>query len=244
MLLTSLKNPAEAAVFRWFPESPNLDQYFRIFDAVPMGRYLLNTIKITVLVIVGRLAVSALAGFALARLAFPGRKQIFAYLIGTMLLPVVMAIIPLFLAYKEIGWLDTHWPLIIPSMVTSGFGAFWMRQFFLSVPQEIEDAAVLDGAGPFRIMRTIMLPMATPHLAALGMLTAISTWNEFFFALIILNSPENYTVSVGLAYFSSTFTRDLPIMMAAAMITILPLFLLYVIGQRRMFDYMMEGSFV
>lgn len=242
MVLTALKAPEEAFRFSWLPENPSLDRFFELFERAPIGTYLLNSVVVTTAVVVGRLAISTLAGYAFARLDFPGRRTAFAFLMISMLLPTLLAIIPLYVAYRTIGWLDTLWPLIVPAIVSNSFGVFWMRQFFLSIPKELEDAARIDGCGPFRTLWSVMLPLAVGNLAALGIFTAISTWNEFFLAVIFISSPENYTLPVGLAFFASGSGRDIPIVMAATLVSILPLLVGYLFAQRRIIDRMIESG--
>lgn len=242
MILTAFKDPSDALRFTWLPENPSFDAFFELFDVAPMATYLTNSFKITFLVVIGRLAVCSLAGYALARLEFPGKKWVFGFLVGVMLLPVLLAIIPLYVAYQRVGWLDTHWPLIIPPMVSNSFGVIWMRQFFLSVPNDLEHAAQVDGAGPFRIYWRIMLPLSTGHLAALGIFTAIASWNEFFTAVIFLNSRDQFTVPVGLAFFADSVGSDIPVLMAGTLVSILPLLIVYLIAQRQIIDRMIESG--
>lgn len=242
MALTALKSPQEALAFSWLPSEPNFDQFVAVFQDAPMGRYLWNSTYITALVVVGRLAVCALAGYAFARLEFFGKQVAFGFLMGAMLLPSILTVIPLYAVYQDIGWLDTHWPLIIPPIVTSSIGVFWMRQFFLTVPRELEEAAKLDGCGPIRTFGRIMLPLSTGNLAALGLFTAISAWNEFFTAVVFLNSPELYTLPVGLAFFASDTGANVPIVMAATLISILPILVGYVFLQRLIIDRMIDSG--
>lgn len=242
MALTALKDPSEALRFSWLPIDPSFDAFVELFEAAPMTTYLANSFKITTLVVVGRLVVCSLAGYGLARLDFPGRKYVFGFLVGVMLLPVLLAIIPLYVAYQRIGWLDTHWPLLIPPMVSNSFGVIWMRQFFLTVPDDLEDAARLDGAGPFRIYWKIMVPLSVGHLAALAIFTAIASWNEFFTAVIFLNSREQFTVPVGLAFFAGSFGSNIPVLMAGTLVSILPLLIVYLLAQRQIVDRMIESG--
>ena len=242
MILTALKSPEEAFTFSWLPEAPSFDRFFEVFEQAPMGTYIWNSVKITVLVVVGRLIVCSLAGYAFARLDFRGKNAAFGFLMVAMLLPLLVAIIPLYVVYNEIGWLDTHWPLIIPPIVSSSFGVFWMRQFYLTVPKELEEAARIDGCGTIKTFWSVMLPLSTNSLATLGIFTVISTWNEFFTAVIFLSSPSQYTLPVGLAFFASDSGAQVPIIMAATLISMAPILILYVFAQRAVIDRMIESG--
>lgn len=244
MTVSSLAEPQYAfnMLSSWLPRRLSLDNYERLFAVSPMMTYLLNSFKITILVVIGRLFVSAMAGYAFARLEFPGKNQMFAFLISAMMLPLLIAIIPLYVVYRDIGWLDTHWPLIVPPMLTSTFGMFWMRQFYLTVPAEIEDAAKVDGCSAWGTFWRIMLPLSTGHLAALGILTYISSWNEFFTPLIFLSSREMFTVPLGLAFFSGGQISDFPVLMAGSFIAILPILVIYVLAQQKIIEGMMRSG--
>lgn len=244
MIVSSFAEPEYAfnMLVSWAPKRLSFDNYERLFTISPMLTYLLNSFKITILVVIGRLFVSAMAGYAFARLEFPGKNQMFTFLMSAMMLPLLIAIIPLYVVYRDIGWLDTHWPLIVPPMLTNTFGMFWMRQFYLTVPPEIEDAAKVDGCGAWGTFWRIMLPLSAGHLAALGILTYISSWNEFFTPLIFLSSREMFTVPVGLAFFSGGQITDFPVLMAGSFIAILPILTIYILGQRKIIESMMRSG--
>lgn len=244
MTVTSFAEPEYAFTMlaNWLPQRFSLDNYDRLFTVAPMATYLFNSAKITTLVVIGRLLVSAMAGYAFARLDFPGKAGMFAFLMSAMMLPLLIAIIPLYLIYRDIGWLDTHWPLVVPQMVTSTFGMFWMRQFYLTVPTELEDAARVDGCGAWGTFWRIMLPLSTGHLAALGILTFISSWNDFFAPLIFLSSREMFTVPLGLAFFSQGGVEDFPVLMAGSVIAILPILVIYLLAQRTIIEGMMRSG--
>lgn len=236
MLSTSFKLPTEAVTLppQLVPSPFILDNYKELFTTtlLPFTRFIFNSAYIAGLVVFGRVFVCSLGAYGFARLTFPGRDLAFAMLIGSLMIPDMLSIIPLYSAYARIGWLDTHWPLIIPPMVANTFGTFLLRQFFMTIPKEYEEAALLDGASHFEIYWRIMLPLAKPALATLAVLTFISAWNDFFNPLVFLSSVNNFTLPVGLAFFQGELSTDYTLLMAGAMIAIVPTLIVYASAQR------------
>lgn len=236
MISTSFKLPTEAMRFppQWIPDPFTLENYVALFTS-PFLRFPLfiwNSAKIAVLVVVGRLLICSLGGYGFARLNFPGKDAAFAMLLGALMIPSMVTIFPLYFAYARIGWIDTHWPLIIPPIVANTFGTFLMRQFFLTIPKDLEDAAIVDGASHFGIFWRIMLPLAGPVLATLTIFTFMSSWNDFFDPLIFLNRTENFTLTVGLAFFNNQDGAQYTRLMAGVVISLLPMLLVYSFAQK------------
>lgn len=237
MLTTSLKTEVEASRFppTLFPAVPQWHDYSDVFNAVPFLTYLLNTIFYTTAVTVGQFIFCSLAAFAFARLRFPGRNVLFLIYLATMLIPAAVTLVPSFIEMKAFGWLDTIWAMTIPGMLGSAFGTFLLRQYMLAIPKELDDAATLDGAGPFYVFWKIILPLCKPALTALAIFTILAVWNDFLWPLVMLQSDSVTTLTLGLANFTSggseTFVST-PISMAASTLTVAPLILIFFFAQR------------
>jgi multiple sugar transport system permease protein len=233
MLVTSLK-PLED-VFKWpplgFQSPPVWSNYKDIWDVVPFGRYLANTFLVSLARTAGVLVTSSLAGYAFARLRFPGRDVLFLAYLGTIMVPGQVTMIPSFIVMRELGWLDTYMALIIPGLF-SPLATFLMRQYFLTLPRSLEDAAAIDGAGLFTAFRRIALPLSKPALATVAVFTFLTSWNDFLWPLIVTNSESVRVVSVGLTEFQNLYYTDWPLLMAASLVAVLPVLVLYVFAQR------------
>lgn len=236
MLSTSFKLPTEAIVLppQWIPNPFVWDNYIGLFtnDILPFLRFVFNSVYISILVVAGRLVVCALGAYGFARLSFPGRDLAFAMLLGSLMIPDMLAVIPLYSAYARIGWIDTHWPLIIPPIVANTFGTFLLRQFFMTIPKDYEDAAILDGASHLQIFWDIVIPLAKPALATVAVLAFISSWNDFFNPFVFLNSLENFTLPVGLAFYQGELSTEYTSLMAGAVLAIVPTLVVYALAQR------------
>jgi ABC-type glycerol-3-phosphate transport system permease component len=192
-----------------------------------------NTIVVTVACIVGQVVSSSLVGFGFARFNFRGRGVLFMLMLSTMMLPAQVTMIPVFVLFRYLGMIDTFWPLIIPAWLASPFFAFMFRQFFAQVPEELIEAARMDGASNFRIYWQMMLPLSGPVIAIVAIFTFMSTWNDFLAPLIYLNSPENRTLALALAQFNGQYgVRDAHLLMAASFVTMLPCILLFFAAQK------------
>jgi multiple sugar transport system permease protein len=232
-LLTSFK-PAGEVFTRspfWIPWPPDFSSYERILEKLSFIKYAGNTLKISVLVTLGQLATCSLAGYAFAKIRFPGREKLFLAYIATLMIPGSVVMIPNFIVMRNLGWVDTHRALIIPA-IGSAYGTFMMRQFFLSFPDELEDAAKLDGCSPPKFYWHILLPNAQPILATLGVMAFQGTWNDFQWPLIILNSESKRTLQIGLSFLTSEFHTDWTILMAGSILTILPIIVLFFLAQK------------
>jgi len=236
MISTSLKAPQ--AVFtltpQWIPKPFHWSSYMEIWRVVPFLRFFLNSVFVAVCVTAGHVFSSACAAYAFARLRFPGREPMFFAYIATMMIPGSVTIIPVFILMKWFGWIDTYWALIVPG-VFNAFGTFLLRQFFLTIPQDLEDAAKIDGASTFRIFWRIILPVSKPALAALTIATFMGNWQSFMWPLLVVDSVEKKTLPIGLAYFQELYqysSPNWPLLMAGSLVAMLPIVLLFVFNQR------------
>lgn len=242
MLLTSLKTQQEAFQFppSLLPARPVWENYTQLFTLVPFGRYFLNTLLVTVAVVIGQLFVCSLAAYAFARLNFMGRDTLFVLYLATMMVPFQVTLIPLYLLVFQLGWVNTYWGLIAPGL-SSAYGIFLLRQAFLTVPQELVDAARIDGASEFTIYSRVFLPMNGPSLATLGVFAFLGTWTDLLWPLLIVRNPQMRTLELGLAYFQSSIPQfvqpNWPLLMAAAVVVMLPVIMVYLMAQR----YFVEG---
>ena len=238
MISTSLKSLGEVFVFppTFFGEKIVWGNYLKVADRFPFGLFFLNSLKISFIVVVVQLFTSALAGFAFARLRFPFRDTLFALYLATLMIPYHITLVPIFVIMRYFGWIDTHYSLIIPSLV-SAFGTFLMRQFFLTIPKELEDAARIDGCTPFGIFWRIFLPLSKPALATLGVFIFMFTWNDFIRPLIFINSISKMTIPLGLSAMQGMYSTDWPVLMAGSMISILPVLVAFLLAQ----EYFVRG---
>lgn len=242
MVLTSLKTQQEAFQFppRLLPSGVHWENYRQLFTLVPFGRYFLNTLLITAAVVVGQLFISSLAAYAFARLKFIGRETLFLFYLATMMVPFQVTLIPLYLLVFQLGWVNTYWGLIAPGL-SSAYGIFLLRQAFLTMPEEISDAARIDGATEFGIFWRIFVPLNGPALATLGVFAFMGTWTDLLWPLLIVRDERLRTLELGLAYFSSAIPQfvqpNWPLLMAAAVVVMLPIIVVYLFTQR----YFVEG---
>jgi multiple sugar transport system permease protein len=235
-LSASFKSPAEiqrSLSFppNWIPQNPTLQNYIDIFNIVPFGLWYFNSLLVAVITTLLTLFFSATSGYAFARIPFPGRDIIFWMIIGTMAIPGVIMIIPLYILLRNLGLTDTLQGLIIPFMVTA-FGIFLMRQFFASIPVELEEAARVDGAGRIRTFGQIVLPLARPALAALTIFTFMGRWNEFLMALVVVGKAELFTLPLGMSTFRGQYKTDWGLLMSGSILVMIPIVILYVLFQR------------
>lgn len=207
------------------------DNYARVLKAIPFGRFLLNSLIVTGSVTLGQVITSSLAAFAFARLQFPFRDKIFFAYLATLMIPGIVTIIPVFIILHHLGWIDTYQALIIPGLF-SAYGTFLLRQFFLGVPQALEDAACIDGCGPLRVYWNVILPLSKPALFTLTTLTFMGSWRDFMWPLIITNSTEMRTLTVGLSLFRGVYATEWTLLMAGSVMVMLPLIIVFLFNQR------------
>ena len=241
VLLTAFKSQSESRTVppTYLPSEPSLRAFDVLFfqdSASPVLRWLLNSVMAATLHALLVLLVCSLAGYALARMDFRFKNTIFTLIILTLFVPGFIFLMPNFLILDKLGWLDQIWALVVPG-AAGAFGVFFMRQFFLSLPKELEESARLDGAGPFRTWWSIVLPNARPALVTLGVLSFLTNWNDFIWPIYVLFSPERLTLPAGLSRLQGAYTIDYPVVMAGAMLAAIPAIALYVFVQR----YVIEG---
>lgn len=238
MLATSLKGSTEvlSATPTFMPKEWRWANYAEAFEQVPFARFYLNTIIVTLARVAGQIFFAALAAYAFARLRFPGRNALFLAILAVMMVPGQVTLIPNYVLLKSLGWLDSYQGLIIPSLF-SAFGTFLLRQFFMTLPQDLIDAAVIDGCNPIQTFWYIALPLARSVLVAFGVLVTLWSWNDFLWPLIITNSTNMQMLSVGIAFFQGQFISNFAVMMAAATLSTLPMVIVFVLAQR----YLIEG---
>ena len=240
---TSLKEPAEIYVYppQWLPGQLRWENYARAWTLVPFTRYVANTAVVTGLAMLGQVGSSCLVAYGFARFRFPGREPLFIMLLVTMIVPNEVTAIPAYLLFKSLNWIDTWLPLIVPAYFGGPFSVFLLRQFFLTLPRDLDEAAKIDGAGSFRILVQVLLPLIRPALATISIFSFIFHWNDFYHPLIYLNSKELFTLSLGLRYFQKAPADGGPVLdhylMAASLVVTLPMIALFVALQR----YFVQG---
>ncbi len=242
----------EEQILKWpieiIPSEPTLDNYSEIFSTrlsrqeLSLVRWLFNSVYVTSLSTAGVLLVTSMAGYAFARLRFPGKNLLFFGLGASFLVPGVMLLIPSFMLMRALGWIDTHHALIWPPLA-GFFGVFFMRQFFLAIPSELAEAAVIDGASAFGIYWRVFLPLSRPAVATLGIFTFLLIWNDFTWPLVVLNSDEMRTLPVGLVIFFGEYWSYQGIVMAGAVVSSAPVLLVYIIFQRQITRAVMATGF-
>jgi multiple sugar transport system permease protein len=238
MLSTSLKTQSQIFVFppQWIPRPLVWSNYPQVVQVMPFGRFLANTAIVAASITLLNLLTSSLAGYAFARLRVPGRDALFLAYLATLMIPGQVTLIPNFLIVKYLGWIDTYQALIIPQ-IFSAFGTFLLRQFFLGIPRELEEAARIDGSGSFGIYSRIIMPLSGPALATLAIFTFTAQWNNFLWPLIVTNSLTMRTLTVGLQTLQGQYSVQWPLLMAGTVISLVPLLLAFLFAQR----YFVQG---
>lgn len=235
MISTSLKVTGREISIppQWIPYPVAWENYLKVFTVVPFFQFALNSMLITVVATGCGVVAASLAGFAFARLRFPGRDHLFSLCLASLMLPGIVTLIPEFLIFKQLRLIDTYAPLIVPwSLGGSAFAVFLFRQFARTIPAELDEAARVDGAGSFRIWWTIILPLSRPVLATLAILSVIHHWNEFLRPLVYLHTPAKRTLAIGLALFKSEYLVQWNLMMAASTLMLIPIVILFFAAQR------------
>ncbi|MFF7952449.1 carbohydrate ABC transporter permease [Streptomyces griseorubiginosus] len=231
---TSLRTPAESFDLppRIIPTHPTAESYRGVFDQIDVWLLALNSTLVTALIAVGQMITAGLAGYAFARLEFRFKKALFGLVLATMMVPLQVTIVPVFLVLKSMHLTDTLLGLIIPAFPTA-FGTFLMRQYFLGMPKDLGEAAMLDGAGPWRTFRSVYAPLATPGLAIVGVLAFNYHWNEFFRPLILETSGQNYTLPLGLVSLQGNLgTGSISVVLAGVVLSMIPAVAVFLVGQR------------
>ena len=244
MVSSSLKVSTEvfAHPIVWIPESPQWDNYLKVFQlpAIPFGRFIWNSIVVVTIAVVGTVISSSMVAYSFARLRWPGRDIFFALLIATMMLPEVVMLIPRFLIFKNLGWIDTLLPLTVPYwFAITPIYVFLLRQFFKSIPMELEEAALIDGAGRGRILFQITLPLSKPVIATVVVFALLQHYNDYLNPLIYINSIKNWTLPLGIASLNAdeSFRATWEVLFAATTIMVAPIILIFIFAQR----YFVQG---
>ncbi len=235
LVSSSLKQQHQIFQFppQWIPDPVQWDNYVTALTYKPFHIYLRNSLLIIALNEIATLGTASMCAYGFARLRFPGRDFWFAIVIGTMIMPYVVLVVPTFIIFSRLGWIDTFLPLTVPQFFGGGaFYIFLLRQFFRTIPEELADAARIDGANEFEIFWRIMLPLAKPALVTVGIFTFLGSWNDFFGPLIYLNSPDNFTVAVGLASFRGVLATRWELLMAASTAMVIPVIIIFFFAQR------------
>lgn len=218
---------------RWIPSPFAWDNFYKAWTALPFTTFVGNTLFVTLFATIGQVLTASLVAYGFARFQFKGRNALFYLMLSTMMLPAQVTMIPVFLIWRSLRLVDTFWPLILPAFLGGGaFNIFLLRQFFLSVPKELDEAAILDGASYPRIWWSVLMPLCRPALVTVALFSFMHHWDDFTGPLIYLNSPEKYTVSIGLRMFQDSFGTNLEQVMAASLIHILPTIALFFAAQR------------
>ena len=243
MISASLMPTGEASTYppRILPSRVTFEHYEALFTRLNLGRYLFNSALISFVVTILSLAINSMAGYAFAKLRFRGRERLFQLLSAGLVLPVQVAMLPLFLLMKQLGLINTYWGVIIPGLA-SIFGIFLIRQYAQAIPDDMLDAARIDGASEIRIYRSVVLPGIVPILATLAIWTFLATWNDFMWPLIVLSDESRYTLPVALANLVGEHVQDTELMMAGSVLTTLPVLLVFLFLQRYYIQGVMAGS--
>jgi multiple sugar transport system permease protein len=238
MLTTSLKDSPEvfANIMRPFGEKLRFDNYLIVLRTVNMGRYMINTTIVAIGVVTGQIITSMMGGYAFARINFPGRDTLFRIYLGTIMIPFVVIMIPIYKMMLTFNWLDKFQALIIPWIFTAA-GTFLFRQFFKSIPKDLEEAAIIDGANRWTILWRVFAPLSVPAIATQATISFLYAWNSFIWPLVAIQSKSNYVVTQGLADIQGGYHASPPIIMAGATLVILPTVLVFLLAQR----YFVEG---
>jgi multiple sugar transport system permease protein len=239
MISTSLKAPSE--IFSWppimVPEVLKWSNYHEVINSIPIIRMFLNSLFVSLTVTFGTVVFCALAAYSFARINFPGRELLFKVYLGTMMVPGMVTMIPMFVIMKNFGWIDTYYALIVPGFFGNAFGTFLLRQFFMTLPTQLDDAARIDGCSYFGIFYRILLPLMKPPLAALSIFTFMAVWNDFLWPLVMIQTEELKTLSIGLASFQGMYATQYHLLMAGAVISVIPVLIAYLTSQK----YFIEG---
>ena len=234
MVTSSFKDKTQIFIFppQWIPQPFVWQNYVNAWNAIPLGRFYLNSFFVAATVTIGQAIVCSMAAYVFARLQFPGRDVIFLLFLGTMMLPRQITLIPRFIIMKNLDWIDTYQALIIPFLAWP-LGTFLLRQSFLDIPTDLEDAARMDGCSRFRILFQIILPLSKPALATVAVFSFMNHWNTFLWPLIVIQTREKLTLQVGLSMLRSELGTEWPTLMAASVLSALPTIIVYFFAQRQ-----------
>ena len=240
MISSSLKASTEVFIYpiQWFPRDPQWSNYTKAFNLLPLTTFMKNTFIIVIFAVLGTVLSSAMVAYSFARIRWPGRDIWFGLLLATMMLPDVVTLVPRFVLFKNLGWLDTLNPLIIPYWTgLSAIYVFLMRQFFRGIPMELEDAAAIDGAGRFRVLVQILLPLSKPVIATVAVFALLQHYNDYINPLIYIRSMENWPMALGLQAYNDAYVQNWEIVFAASTVMVAPMVIVFIFAQR----YFVQG---
>jgi multiple sugar transport system permease protein len=228
----SLKKEPEVTEPVLFPPHPQWSNYGEVFQLMPFWRMFLNTVLYAGCVTAGQVFFCSLAGYAFARLRFKGRDVLFVAYLGTLMVPLTVTVIPQFILMRTFGWTDTPWSMIVPGLFGSAFGTHLMRQFFRTLPKDLEEAAILDDCSPWQVYWRVLLPHTRPAVMVLAVLTWMNVWNDFLWPLLMIQRNSISPLTLGLVNLQGEYTSKWPVLMAASMLILLPLVVIYAVAQR------------
>ena len=234
MLSSSLKSNVDIFVYppQPIPNPARWDNYLEVFRRMPFALFFFNSAKIGVLCVIGALLSCSLGAYAFARMEFPGRNVLFMILLSTIMIPFQVTLIPVYILMRALGWLDTHYPLWVPSWFGAAFGTFLLRQFFMTIPQDLEDAARIDGCSHMGIYWRIFMPLAGPALATLAVFTFMWSWNSLIMPVIFLGTWEKMTLTIGIAHFRGMYRTEWNYLMAGSAMSVVPILILFATAQQ------------
>ena len=228
----SLKKESEVGRPTLFPSNPQWSNYTEVLRLMPFWRLFLNTVFYAGCITAGQVFFCSLAGYAFARLQFRGRDTLFVLYLATLMVPLTVTVIPQFILMRVFGWTDTPWAMIVPGLFGTAFGTYLMRQFFLTLPKDLEAAAILDGCSPWQIYWRILLPNIKPAIMVLAVLTWVNVWNDFLWPLVIIQRDSIATLTLGLVRMEGQYVSRWPVLMAASILIMVPLVIIYAVAQR------------
>lgn len=238
-MISSAVKPSYAIFARppvWWPAEPQWSNFKEALTVLPFGRFALNTLFIAVFSIIGHLLSCSVVAYGFARLKAPGSKFFFMLMLTTLMLPYPVTMVPLYIIYSRLGWINSFLPLILPTFFGHPFYIFLLRQTFRQIPKDLEDAAVMDGAGTLQVLRHVVLPLARPALATVTIFTFQNAWNDFLAPLIFLHDQRKYTLMLGLSFFRGSYEVNWAYLMAASLVVSLPVILVYFLAQRQFIE--------
>ncbi|MBK9123669.1 MAG: carbohydrate ABC transporter permease [Chloroflexi bacterium] len=236
MVSTSIKSAEQMFEIPpvWIPNPVDFGSFPKVFQEVPFGRFLLNTAIIVALNIIGHLFSVTLIAYGFARIRFPGRSVLFLIMLSTLMIPYHVTLVPRFILFSKLGWINTYLPLTVPAFTGSAFLIFLVRQYMMSIPYDLDEAAYIDGASRFDVFWRIILPLSRPALMLVVVFTFVGTWNDFLQPLIYLNDPNMFTVSLGLSFFQGARETNWNLLMAGSLLATIPPLILFFIAQRQL----------
>lgn len=233
MFVTAVSSPADlrSGDYGLLPGQVSWSGFARVLEQFPFVRWYLNSVVIAVVSVALTLLISLMGGYAFAKLRFPGRRVLFVVIVSTLIIPIQVLMVPQFQIVSELGWVNTYWGVIIPR-TAEAFGIFFCTQFFRDIPDELIEAARLDGAGELTVLWRVVLPLSKPLVAVLVIFTFMWRWNEFAWPLIVLKDSDSYTLPIGLSFLEGQYATDYPALMAGSLLSVLPMLLIFVLFQR------------